>query len=58
MFFFPIKHVLRVFLNGFKNIPLKTCLLGAQTKVQVVRENISIQEKQAMPYQCSLYKEY
>ena len=22
----PIKHVLRVFLNGFKNIPEKTCV--------------------------------
>ena len=39
------------FLNGFKNIP--QYLLGVQTK-----ENISIQEKQALPYQYSLYKEY
>ena len=28
------------------------------TKVQIVRGNISIQEKQAMPYQYSLCKEY
>ena len=45
-------------LNGFKNIPHKACLLGVQTKFHIVRENISIQEKQAMPYQYSLYKEY
>ena len=41
-------------LNGSKNIPQKACLLGVQTKVQIVRGNISIQEKQAMPYQYSL----
>ena len=47
------------FLNGFKNIPQKACLLGVRTKVQIIRgKDISIQEKQAMPYQYSLYKEY
>ena len=25
------------FLNGFKNIPQKACLLGVQTKVQIAR---------------------
>ena len=25
------------FLNGFKNIPKKACLLGVQIKVQIVR---------------------
>ena len=25
------------FLNGFKNIPQKACLLGFQTKVRIVR---------------------
>ena len=25
------------FFNGFKNIPQKACLLGVQTKVQIVR---------------------
>ena len=33
----PIKHVLRVFFNGFKNIPEKACVLGVRTKVQIVR---------------------
>ena len=41
------------FLNDFKNIPHKACLLG-----QIVTWKYSIQEKQAMPYQYSLYKEY
>ena len=46
-------------LNGFKSIPLKAFVLGVRTKIQIVRGRyISIQEKQAIPYQYSLYKEY
>ena len=56
----PIKHVLRVFLNGFKNILQKACDLGrSEQRFKLCGgEDISIQEEQAMPYQYSLYKEY
>ena len=37
-FFYSDKTRAASFLNGFKNIPQKACLLGVQTKVQIVRE--------------------
>ena len=43
--------------RGFKTISQKACLSGVRTKVETVREDINIQEKQDMPYQYSLYKE-
>ena len=51
----PIKLVWLSVLNGFKNNPQKACLLGVRTKGQIMREDVSIQEKQGMPYQYSLY---
>ena len=35
--FYSDKTRIASFLNGFKNIPQKACLLGVQTKVQIVR---------------------
>ena len=35
--FRPDKTRAASFLNGFKNIPQKACVLGARTKVQNVR---------------------
>ena len=46
------------FLNGFKNIPQKRVSWDSKQRFELWGENISIQEKQAMPYQYSLYKEY
>ena len=34
---YPDKTRAASFLNGFKNIPQKACLLGFQTKVRIVR---------------------
>ena len=59
VFLDPINHVLQDFWTAVKNIPQQACVLGVRTKVQIQwGEDISIQEKQAMPYQYSLYKEY
>ena len=33
-----------------KTNPQKACLLGVRTEGQIMREDVSIQEKQAMPY--------
>ena len=35
--FRPDKTRAASFLNGFKNIPEKACVLGVRTKVQIVR---------------------
>ena len=45
MFLHPIKHVLRVFLNGFKNIPEKACLSGLRTMVPIVRGELLAYKK-------------
>ena len=46
-----IKHVLRVFLNGLKNIPQRACPSGLNNGSNCeIEVNISMQEKQAMPH--------
>ena len=45
MFLDPKKTRAARFLNGFKNIPQKACVLGVRTKGQIVGEDISLQEK-------------
>ena len=46
-------------LSDLKSIPQRACLLGVRTKFQIVGgEYISIEEKQAIPYQYSLYEEH
>ena len=37
VFLDPLKHVMRVFLNAFKNIPQGTCPFGLKTMVQIMR---------------------
>ena len=37
VFLDPLKHVVRVFLNAFKNIPQGACPFGLKTMVQIVR---------------------
>ena len=40
MFLDPIKHVLRVFLNGLKIIPQRSCPSGLKAMVQIVRGRV------------------
>ena len=37
VFLDPLKHLLGVFLNAFKNIPQRACTSGLKTMVQIVR---------------------
>ena len=36
VFLEPLKHLLGVFLNAFKNIPQRACTSGLKTTVQIV----------------------
>ena len=43
--FWPDKTRAASFLNSFKNIPEKACVLGVRTKVQIVRGKILAYKK-------------
>ena len=54
----PIKFDPRVYWTASKTFYKKHVSWESEQRFKLWGENISIQEKQAMPYQYSLYKEY
>ena len=53
----PIKHDPRVYRTTSKTFYTKRVSWESEQRFKLWGEDISIQEKQAMPYQCSLHKE-